>query len=114
MIPTFIGATLLVFVILQLAPDGPFERAVRELKESSGSGESGSSGNVASSQTLTPELLDELRMQFGLDKPMMIRYLIWLGIYPKEVKNKEVTLNEPFRDSFASIGIGPFKKFLLI
>ena len=36
MIPTFIGATLLVFVILQLAPDGPFERAVRELKEETG------------------------------------------------------------------------------
>ena len=81
MIPTFIGATLLVFVILQLAPDGPFERAVKELKESGGSSESGSSGSVVSSQNLTPELLDELRMQFGLDKPIIIRYLIWLGIY---------------------------------
>ena len=36
MIPTFIGATLLVFVILQVAPDGPFERAVRQLKEGGG------------------------------------------------------------------------------
>ena len=113
MIPTFIGATLLVFVILQLAPDGPFERAVRELKESSGSSESGSSGNVVSSQTLTPELLDKLRMQFGLDKPIIIRYLIWLGIYPKEVKNKKVDLNQPFRDSFTSVKLGSFKQFLL-
>ena len=113
MIPTFIGATLLVFVILQLAPDGPFERAVRELKESSGSSESGSSGNVVSSQTLTPELLDKLRMQFGLDKPIIIRYLIWLGIYPKEVKNKKVDLNQPFRDSFTSVELGSFKQFLL-
>ena len=114
MIPTFIGATFLVFVILQVAPDGPFERAVRQLKDSSSSSESGgSSGNVVSSQVLTPELLDELRMQFGLDKPIIIRYLIWLGIYPKEVKNKKIKLNQSFRDSFTSIKIGLFKKILL-
>ena len=111
MIPTFIGATFLVFVILQVAPDGPFERAVRQLKDSSSSSESGgSSGNVVSSQVLTPELLNELRMQFGLDKPIIIRYLIWLGIYPKEVKNKKIKLNQSFRDSFTSIKIGLFKK----
>ena len=114
MIPTFIGATFLVFVILQVAPDGPFERAVRQLKDSSSSSESGgSSGNVVSSQVLTPELLDELRMQFGLDKPLIIRYLIWFGIYPKEVKNKKIKLNQSFRDSFTSIKIGLFKKILL-
>ena len=114
MIPTFIGATFLVFFILQVAPDGPFERAVRQLKDSSSSSESGgSSGNVVSSQVLTPELLDEIRMQFGLDKPIIIRYLLWLGIYPKEVKNKKIKLNQSFRDSFTSIKIGLFKKILL-
>ena len=114
MIPTFIGATFLVFFILQVAPDGPFERAVRQLKDSSSSSESGgSSSNVVSSQVLTPELLDEIRMQFGLDKPIIIRYLIWLGIYPKEVKNKKIKLNQSFRDSFTSIKIGLFKKILL-
>ena len=33
MIPTFLGATFMVFFILQIAPDGPFERAVKQLKE---------------------------------------------------------------------------------
>ena len=114
MIPTFIGTTFLVFCILQVAPDGPFERAVRQLKEaSSGSEGGGSSGNVVSSQNLTPELLNEMRMQFGLDKPIIVRYLIWLGVYPKEIKNKKVKLNQSFRDSFSSVNIGNFKKFLL-
>ena len=99
MIPTFLGTTFLVFFILQIAPDGPFDRAVKQLKEASGGTEGGkSSGNIVSSQALTEELLNELRMQFGLDKPIIIRYLIWLGIYPKEVKNKKIKLNEPFRD----------------
>jgi len=114
MIPTFLGTTFLVFFILQVAPDGPFERAVRQLKEaSSGSEGGGSSGNIVSSQNLTPELLNELRMQFGLDKPIIVRYLIWLGVYPKEVKNKKLKLNQAFRDSFSNVKVGKFKKFLL-
>ena len=90
MIPTFLGTTFLVFFILQVAPDGPFERAVRQLKEADMGSEGGTSstGSVVSSQQLTPELLNELRMQYGLDKPIFIRYLIWLGLYSKEQKNK--------------------------
>ena len=33
MIPTFLGTTLMVFTILQVAPDGPFERALKQLQE---------------------------------------------------------------------------------
>jgi len=32
MIPTFFGATLVVFIILQLAPGGPLEQAVMRIK----------------------------------------------------------------------------------
>ena len=114
MIPTFIGATFLVFFILQIAPDGPFERAVKQLKESAGGSEGGkSTGNIVSSQELTPELLNELRMQYGLDKPIIIRYLIWLGAYPKEIKNKQVKLNTAFRDSFDKIQINQYNNILL-
>ena len=52
MIPTFLGTTLLVFTILQVAPDGPFERAVKQLKAGqggAGEGGSGSGGGNASS-----------------------------------------------------------------
>ena len=33
MIPTGIGITFLVFFILQTAPEGPFERAVKQIKQ---------------------------------------------------------------------------------
>ena len=61
MIPTFFGVTFLVFFILQIAPDGPFERAVKQLKHSEGSdsesGSDGSSSNIIDSTgELTPEL----------------------------------------------------------
>ena len=35
MIPTFFGVTFLVFFILQITPDGPFE-TVKQLKDSEG------------------------------------------------------------------------------
>ena len=116
MIPTFLGTTLLVFTILQLAPDGPFERAVRQLKDLGGAGGEGgtaTSTSMTSSNEITPELLEQMRMQFGLDKPIMVRYLIWLGVWPKEVKNKTISLNQPFRETVHSVELNQFKEFLL-
>ena len=117
MIPTFLGTTLLVFTILQVAPDGPFERAVKQLKEAQGAGGEGGggvrSGNTGGSSKITPELLEQMRMQFGLDKPIIVRYLIWLGVYPKEVKSKILSLNEDFRETVHSIEINQFKEYLL-
>ena len=115
MIPTFIGTTFLVFFILQVAPDGRFERAVKQLKEADmgSEGGGGSGGDIVSSQKLTPELLNQLRMQYGLDKPIIVRYLIWLGVYPKEIKNKQIKLGSTFRDSFDHIKVSEYKKFLL-
>ncbi len=101
MIPTFIGATLLVFLILALVPGGPFQKAVFQLQAaqiSSGEGGGGSSGVDGSSQ-LSPEVLDQLRRQYGLDKPLLVRYLIWLGLYPRETKSKKIAYNKPFREN---------------
>jgi len=116
MIPTFLGTTLMVFTILQVAPDGPFERAVKQLKEgqnSSGEGGGLQSGSSSKSNEITPELLEHMRMQYGLDKPIIIRYLIWLGTYPKEIKSKTLSINEEFRETIHSIEINQFKEYLL-
>ena len=101
MIPTGLGITFMVFCILQLAPDGPFERAVKQIKQANmGAGEvSMASSDVSGdSSELTPELLEKLRMQYGLDKPIVVRYLIWLGLYPKEAKSKIILINKSFRE----------------
>ena len=65
MIPTFLGITFMVFFILQIAPDGPFERAVKQLKNANANSESGmamSSDVTGDSSELTPELLEKLRI----------------------------------------------------
>ena len=118
MIPTFFGVTFLVFVILQIAPDGPFERAVKQLKQAQGieseSGSDGSSSSILDSTgELTPELLDKLRAQYGLDKPIVVRYLIWIGIWPKEYKIKSVQLNKSSRETIESVKVDKYKEYLL-
>ena len=89
MIPTFFGTTFLVFMILQSVPSGPFEQAVMQIKMAkiqSGEGQAVSSWSDKGGMELSEEVLEKLRMQFGLDKSPWLRYLIWLGIAKKEIK----------------------------
>ncbi len=72
MIPTLFGISLVVFFIIQLAPGGPVEQAIQELTE--GVGESQMSSNV----TISDEVINDLKKQFGFDKPIHIRYFLWL------------------------------------
>ncbi len=116
MIPTFIGITFMVFFILQIAPDGPFERAVKQLKNANAGSESGismSSDVTGDSSELTPELLEKLRMQYGLDKPIVVRYLIWLGVFPKEYKSKSIEMGKSFRESVDNVSVSKFQNYLL-
>lgn len=60
LIPTFVGATLLAFLIAQLVP-GDF-LAQRELEPN-----------------VRPETIERLRTQFGLDLPWYVQYVRWMG-----------------------------------
>lgn len=107
MIPTFFGATFLVFVILSKVPGGPFEKAVMQLKVgkmNSGEAGGGGGGGVKSTE-LTAEQLDQIKKQYGLDKPMLIRYLVWLGFYPRDIKDKTIAYGEPFRENVRYIEV---------
>lgn len=80
MIPTLIGLTLVCFFILMISPGGPIEQKIAQMKmgnlaEGGGAGSTSSSDN---SYGIPQELLDELKKQYGFDKPIYMQYLIWL------------------------------------
>ena len=113
MIPTFFGTTLLVFVILQSVPSGPFEQAVMQIKmakmySSEAQTMAASAKDDKGSMELSEKVLEKLRMQYGLDKPVWKRYLIWLGIAKKEIKYKEAQINVPFRETIKVLGQGKY------
>jgi peptide/nickel transport system permease protein len=58
-IPTFLGITLITFVIIKLAPGDPVMQLTFDPK-------------------IKAETREKMRRQLGLDKPIVVQYLIWL------------------------------------
>jgi microcin C transport system permease protein len=87
-IPTFLGITVLVFTIMQLVPGGPLEQELLKLQagmmmggEAAGGGDMNQVGGIE----IPPDALEEMRRFYGFDKPIHIRYLRWLGLWPREM-----------------------------
>ncbi len=96
MVPTLFGIMLVNFVVIQAAPGGPIERIVAELEgrgveavariagtaQSEMAGASRAAGDESvyrGARGLDPEFLEELRREFGFDKPWYVRFgeMMW-------------------------------------
>ncbi|MCC2679673.1 MAG: peptide transporter, permease protein [Pseudobdellovibrio sp.] len=71
-IPTFLGITLITFLIINAAPGGPIEQKLQKMRMG-GAGGSGGRGTQ-----ISQEILDSMAKQYGFDKPVHERYFIWL------------------------------------
>jgi peptide/nickel transport system permease protein len=58
-IPSLLGISVVLFTVLALAPGDPF-------------------GELATNPAIPPEVRMALRVKFGLDDPVMLRYVHWL------------------------------------
>lgn len=74
-IPTFLGITVLCFVLIQFVPGGPVEQAIMQMKGISGS-EAGVGQGVAS--TISDAQRKEIVAYYGFNKPIYKRYWKWL------------------------------------
>jgi peptide/nickel transport system permease protein len=70
MIPTLLVISFVTFVIIQLPPGDFLSNQIAELK---------SQGDTAAF-----EKAEFLRKQYGLDKPFVEQYAIWVGLWPGE------------------------------
>jgi microcin C transport system permease protein len=77
-IPTFIGITLVVFVIMHFVPGGPVERQILRFQMAAAGGEGGG-GAARAGVEIPQEAIDEIRRYYGFDKPVHIRYASWLS-----------------------------------
>lgn len=89
-IPTFIGITLVTFVIINTAPGGPIEQKLQKLRDS---------GN---SVGISQEVLDGLAKQYGFDKPLYERYFIWIKNITRLDFGESFTYQEPVIDVISS------------
>lgn len=73
MIPTFIGITLIGFLIMRLAPGDP-----AELRAAGGLAAAGGAGIAVDKQASVEAAVAQWRRQYGLDRPLHAQYGIWL------------------------------------
>ena len=73
-IPTFIGITLAVFVVMHFVPGGPVERQIMRYRMAAAEGGGGGRVQVE----LPAEAIEEMKRYYGFDKPIHIRYALWL------------------------------------
>ncbi|HWP84088.1 MAG TPA: ABC transporter permease subunit [Terriglobia bacterium] len=75
-IPTFLGITLAVFVVMHFVPGGPVERQIMRYKMAVAS--EGGVGTASAAVDLPQSALEEMRRYYGFDKPVHVRYAQWL------------------------------------
>src|SRR5207237_9600373 len=76
-IPTLLGITLAVFVIMHFVPGGTVERQILRFKMGQ-MGEGGAGGGGMRSTEIPQEAIEEMKRYYGFDKPVHIRYALWL------------------------------------
>lgn len=79
-IPTFLGITILVFIITRFVPGGPIERMISQYQQMQMTGGAKSFSRIGGeNQPLSQDQILELKKYYGFDKPVIISYFIWLG-----------------------------------
>lgn len=104
-IPTFLGITLITFVILQVVPGGPLERELLKLRMGSTvtGGEVGPSGSNPTGGIEIPEsAMEEMKKFYGFDLPIHMRYVRWLGNLIQLDLGKSYVFAEPVWDVIVS------------
>ena len=76
LIPTLVGVSLLTFFLMRMAPGDPVRLML---------------GSEA-----TPEVLEAKRKELGLDRPLYVQYLMYMGLYPQPPRrNAQGEIEEP-------------------
>lgn len=106
MIPTFFGITLLTFVLINLAPGSPIEQKLQAIRFGSAGGGGGGAAaggvNSRGDTSVNEEVIEALKKQYGFDKPIHVRYLIWLKNLSRLDFGESFTYQEPVIDVIKS------------
>tara|TARA_Y100000780_G_scaffold232553_1_gene266014 strand:+ start:130503 stop:131492 length:990 start_codon:yes stop_codon:yes gene_type:complete len=95
MIPTLFGVTIIVFIIINLAPGSPVEQKLQQLQFAGAMGSGDTGGDSA---VVSEEVVEALKKQYGFDKPIHIRYFIWLKNLATLDFGESFTYEEPVTD----------------
>lgn len=102
MIPTLVGVTIVTFIIINLAPGSPIEQKIQQMKFGGMGRESSNSNATNKSSGVSEQVIEALKKQYGFDKPVHVRYWIWLKNISKLDFGESFTYEEPVIDVIVS------------
>ena len=70
-IPTFIGITIMVFIVTRFVPGGPIERFIAQAQQMP-SIQGGAGASPEENQPLSEDQIAELKRYYGFDKPVLV------------------------------------------
>jgi microcin C transport system permease protein len=103
-VPTFIGITMAVFLVMQFVPGGPVERQIMSLQmdKTTEGAAAGGGGLSRGSNALPEEMIEEIRRYYGFDKPVHVRYAMWLWNVVRLDLGRSYIYQEPVWDVIKS------------
>src|SRR6478735_6889538 len=102
LVPTLIGIAIVVFGIINMAPGGPIEQRIQQMRFGGGDGSGETTTSRSSEQGISNEILEALKKQYGFDKPVHERYLLWLKNIATLNFGDSFTYEEPVLDVIVS------------
>jgi microcin C transport system permease protein len=90
------------FIIINMAPGGPIEQKLQQIRFGNASAGGGGSYGGSRSTGVNEEIVEALKKQYGFDKPVHIRYLIWLKNIFRMDFGESFTYGEPVIDVITS------------
>jgi len=84
LIPTFLGVTLMVFLLIRLIPGDPIE-------------------TLAGERGIDPVRHEQLRVAYGFDKPVIVQYAIYIGRVLQGDLGKSAITHEPVISEFLAL-----------
>jgi microcin C transport system permease protein len=102
MIPTLFGITLVYFVIINMAPGSPVEQKIQQMRFSGMGGAGATDASSSKENAISEEVVEALKKQYGFDKPLHIRYWIWLKNLSRLDFGESFTYEEPAIDIIVS------------
>jgi len=101
-VPTFLGITILCFLLIQFVPGGPVEQAIMKMK---GIGTGETAVGQGDAQSITEQQRKDIEAYYGFDQPIYKRYYNWLvkhriGMQMASYKYPNKTAWQLIRDRF--------------
>lgn len=111
---TLLGVTMIVFALTRFMPGSPIERAMQEAAQAGDESSKGAGGGRENQGGMSDEQAEELEEEYGYDKPVLVAYFQWLGLWKRERLQSKGNFEKGGEDAIGVGLISDFKRETLV